>query len=321
MTPTVIIPAYQAGHYLDRCLSAVLAAGFDRSEIMVVDDGSTDGSGKIIAEYKIRCLRNETPQGAAAARNLGAAQTDSDILIFIDADIVIHPMTRQQILDKFAQDQTLTALFGSYDDAPAAPGLVSQYRNLLHHHVHQQFSGQIHSFWTGIGAVRRDTFSELGGFDTNWDMMEDVEFGLRLPTDKTMLVPNIMGTHLKEWTLWSMFQCDLWDRAVPWTRLLKSRRAEVGKLNLSRTHQLSAICIGLFCLSLLLSIPAPISLIITFSALVGFLAINVDLWRLLYRVGGLRLMIPSVLFHAVHYGAALTGYLWVHLLDWKTAKQ
>ncbi len=59
------------------------------------------------------------------------------------------------------RDPALTALFGSYDDAPAAPGLVSQYRNLLHHFVHQQgvFRDEIrpaHTFWTGCGMIRRE---------------------------------------------------------------------------------------------------------------------------------------------------------------------
>ena len=55
----------------------------------------------------------------------------------------------------------LTAVMGSYDDTPSEPGLVSQYRNLLHHFVHQVGREKASTFWAGCGAVRRGAF-QLG---------------------------------------------------------------------------------------------------------------------------------------------------------------
>ena len=54
------------------------------------------------------------------------------------------------------EEPGIAAVFGSYDDEPGAPNLVSQYRNLLHHFVHQTGRTEASTFWTGCGAVRRD---------------------------------------------------------------------------------------------------------------------------------------------------------------------
>ena len=62
--------------------------------------------------------------------------------------------------ERFAADPTLSALFGAYDDLPAAPGIVSNFRNLLHHHVHHRNAGPAETFWTGLGAVRRRASSD-----------------------------------------------------------------------------------------------------------------------------------------------------------------
>ena len=56
-------------------------------------------------------------------------------------------------------------MFGSYDDTPEAPDFISQYRNLLHHYTHQRAKREAKTFWTGCGAVRKEVFSELKGFD------------------------------------------------------------------------------------------------------------------------------------------------------------
>ena len=67
-----------------------------------------------------------------------------------------------------ATDPDMVALFGSYDDEPAETNLLSQYKNLLHHYVHQTSQEDAFSFWTGCGAIRRDIFMEMGGFNETY---------------------------------------------------------------------------------------------------------------------------------------------------------
>ena len=130
------------------------------------------------------------------------------------------------------------AVFGSYDDAPAAPGIVSQYRNLLHHHVHQRNAGDVESFWAGCGAVERAAFDAVGRFDSTRfrrPEMEDVDLGYRLRDAgyRIVLNPAVLCTHLKRWTLAGMIASDFSRRGLPWARLLAERKMLLNPQGLS----------------------------------------------------------------------------------------
>lgn len=317
LSVSVVVPAHQAAGEITSCLNGILEAGFRPEEILVVDDGSRDGTGEIASALGVRVIRNEAPLRPAFARNRGVAETSGDVIVFVDADVVIHPGARELIMGLFAREKGLVGLFGSYDDAPAKQTLVSRYRNLLHHHVHQQSAGEAATFWTGFGAVRRDAFIAASGFRREWENIEDVELGLRLTAEggRIILVPDLLCKHLKEWTLAGMFRTDLFGRAIPWTRLIVSGRTGVGNLNLSLSHRLGAAMVPVFALSLFLSFFFPAFLWIAGCAFLVFLASNLRLLALLYRSGGLSLMLASLPLHAVHYFAALLGYLKVRVFE------
>ena len=146
------------------------------------------------------------------------------MLVFVDSDVEVHADALARIRAAFADDPGLTAVFGSYDDAPPG-GTVAAFRNLLHHHVHQRGAGPASTFWSGLGAIRRDAFLAAGGFDGErfpHPSIEDVDLGARLVADGARIVldPAIQGTHLKAWTLRSMVRTDFARRGVPWVALL-----------------------------------------------------------------------------------------------------
>ena len=162
--------------------------------------------------------------GPAAARNAAARKAAGGILVFMDADTSVHPDTLERFAWKFRGDAGLDALMGSYDQRPSAPGVVSRFRNLLHSFVHHRASVRATTFWAGCGAVRRERFLSLGGFDESFPgpSIEDVEFGLRLHGvgGSIELDPGIQVTHHKAWTLRSMVRTDVFARAIPWTLIL-----------------------------------------------------------------------------------------------------
>jgi len=154
-------------------------------------------------------------------------------------------LTLSVVIPATAARPGLTAVFGSYDDAPSTGGTVAAFRNLLHHHVHQGASGPAETFWSGLGAVRREAFLAAGGFDADrfpHPSVEDIDLGVRLAANgaQILLDPTIQGTHLKAWTLRSMVCTDFARRGVPWVALLlrSGRRSTV--LNLGWRHRLSA---------------------------------------------------------------------------------
>jgi cellulose synthase/poly-beta-1,6-N-acetylglucosamine synthase-like glycosyltransferase len=187
----------------------------------------------------------DSPQnlGPAAARNVGARQARGDVLVFVDADVEVHCDALTRIRSAFDGDPTLAAIFGSYDDNPGRGGVVSDFRNLLHHYVHQQGAGVATTFWAGLGAMRRDAFFELGGFDEERfprASVEDIELGMRLHARGAgiLLDPRIRGKHLKTWTLWTMTKTDLLRRGVPWLRLVLEKRSGSRALNLGWSHRI-----------------------------------------------------------------------------------
>lgn len=193
----------------------------------------------------------ETPKrsGPARARNVGAQQATGDILFFFDADVAIQPDTIQKVLAAFTAVPGLAALFGSYDDLPGKPNFLSQYRNLLHHHVHQAGKEDASTFWSGCGAIRREIFFEVGGLDEKRvDKIEDVELGYRLNKagHRIRLCKDIQVKHLKRWSALSMLRTDFFRRALPWTELILRDRRFLNDLNTDTSSRFSVALIFLF---------------------------------------------------------------------------
>ena len=86
----------------------------------------------------------------AAARNLAAETAKGEILVFIDADVVVKPDTIGKVARVSKFIPRFQALFGSYDDEPAEKNFLSQYKNLQHHFVHQNSSPEASTFWSGL---------------------------------------------------------------------------------------------------------------------------------------------------------------------------
>ena len=213
---------------LSQSLDSIMTTSTFRDfELLVVDDCSPPGSEiRTVASHAgARLIRLEKRSGPAAARNAAARIARGRILVFMDADTSPHPDTIERFVARLATAPHLDAVVGSYDRNPTARGLVSRFRNLHHSFIHHRSKATAKTFWTACGAVRKPVFDRLGGFDESITKpaLEDVEFGLRLSASGGLieLDGNIQVTHHKRWTAASMFQTDLFGRAIPWTRLLR----------------------------------------------------------------------------------------------------
>ena len=286
-TLSLVVPATDRPPTLARCLAAVALCDHPPDEVIVV----------------------ESPAGAlpAVARNAGAAEAHGEVLVFVDADVEVHADAFALIRERFANDGGLAALFGSYDDDPAEPDLVSTFRNLLHHYVHQSSPGPATTFWTGLGAIRAAVFTGAGGFRVDpfpLATMEDVELGMRLAASgfRIELDPDIQGRHLKRWTLGRMVWTDLAHRGVPWVILLLQEGRTSRALNLGWRHRLGAI----------LSLVAAVALarrrpVVATAAASGLVALNRPFYALLARRLGLPGAAAGVALHAIHHLTAIAA--------------
>ena len=161
---SVIVPVYNGSYQLSLCIQALRSSSYRSFEIIVVDDASTDDSAEIARKNGTMVLQCLKQSGPAAARNLGSKKARGDILFFVDSDVLVKPDTLARVVGDFSKHPDVTAVFGSYDDDPADNNFFSQYKNLVHHFVHQQSNSDAVTFWAGCGAIRKDAFFSAGGF-------------------------------------------------------------------------------------------------------------------------------------------------------------
>jgi glycosyltransferase involved in cell wall biosynthesis len=306
MKLSVIIPVHNGSSTLRQCLQGLAASTRPPDEVLIVDDASTDSSAEIASAFGTRVLSlPRGPNGPAVARNRGVEVAQGDIVVFLDADVVAHPDTLARIERRFKEHPEVAALFGSYDDAPPHRSVPSLYKNLLHHYVHQHGRREASTFWAGCGAVRREVYRAVGGFDESYarPSIEDIALGLKLRAagHTVWLCPEIQVTHLKRWTLASVARTDICQRAVPWTQLIRRSRSLPNDLNLGLSSRLSALAawLLLFCLlGSLWSVWAQVGLIVTLIALV---ALNADLFRFFFRRGGPLFALGAAALHTLYY--------------------
>jgi hypothetical protein len=308
---SVVVPVRNGGRNFEHCLRRLRDSHWTDFELIVVDDGSTDDSAAIARAAGAIVVRIAAPRGPAAARNLGAQAASAPLIFFLDADVSVHRETLGRAVTHLSADPGLSALFGSYDDAPAAPGLVSQYRNLLHHFVHQQgpFVDDIrpaHTFWTGCGTIRRDVFLQFGGFDPRLyprPAIEDIELGYRLTRagHRIVLARDVQATHLKRWTLTEMVRTDIFCRGVPWMLLIKRTGTVETDLNVKANQKICVALTGLTLLAAACGLVIPAAAIGAVLGLAGIVALNRRFFTFLSRRRGWGFAASTLPLHVVYY--------------------
>jgi glycosyltransferase involved in cell wall biosynthesis len=247
--------------------------------VIVVDDGSTDHSAEVARRYGARVFKLPHNSGPAAARNFGSKHAKGDILFFIDSDVVINKRTIVQMVQNFDGKSDVVAVFGSYDDCPEEENFLSQYKNLQHHFVHQTSNVEATTFWAGCGAIRKEIFKLMDGFDAkrySRPCIEDIELGFRLRKMgyHILLDKELQVKHLKRWTLRSLLRTDILDRAVPWSQLILESREMISDLNLQPSQKISTFLVGLIIVVLPLVFFVPGFIFLTLLFLTAILMIN-----------------------------------------------
>lgn len=303
---TVIVPVYNDGDNLRRCLTALSASTCDGFEVLVVDDGSTENVQTLVEPFGYRVLRIDGPGGPARARNRGVAQVSSEVLVFVDADVCVHSDTVERFMQHFMADSQLAAVIGSYDDEPACVDFLSQYRNLYHHYIHSCCPGEVTTFWTGCGAMRREVFLQYGGFDEKRyarPMIEDIELGTWIAADggRLLLDPQIQCKHLKRWSLSNIVRTDIFQRGIVWVDLMLRSGKVVQTLNVTWSQRVSVVLVFGAGVLLLLAVLWPWTLILAALSAATVTWINRDLYRFFRSRRNLWFALRSLPVHWLYF--------------------
>lgn len=309
---SIVVPVHNGGDSFRRCLSSIRQWA-PQAELIVVADGESDGSWKLAERYGAKLIRLPESGGPARARNLGAEIATADILFFVDADVEIHSTTVERVCHAFQQDSKLAALIGSYDDSPGASNFLSQYKNLFHHYTHQDGSEEASTFWGACGAIRKDVFLPLGGFDESYrrPCIEDIELGYRLRQAgyKIRLCKDIQVKHLKLWTPFSLLRAEVFYRALPWTALLLNIRQDnpqqyqqfSSDLNLRWSSRLSVILVYCAGIGLLAAWWWPLLFWATGVLGLALVLINLPVYRFFCQKRGMLFTLRVLPWHWLYY--------------------
>ena len=191
MKVSVIIPTWNRSEELRTCLESVLAQEHDDVEVIVVDNGSTDGTSEMLKERfpDVRLISNQTNVGACAARNQAMVESSGNLLWFLDSDSeVSDPRCLANMLSRLQEDASIGSIGGELrsDDTgrtfvlvkkvlPNAETVTDQVP------VEEASASRCDYLATCNCLVKREHLVEWGGFDeTYFFLSEDKELGLYL---------------------------------------------------------------------------------------------------------------------------------------------
>ncbi len=305
---SVVIPNHNGGRTIGKCLAAVLASQYDRFEVIVVDDASTDNSIGLISAFPCRLIRLGRQAGASGARNTGARGSAGEVIFFIDADCLVAENTLS-LVHKAMSGRKDIVTGGSYTPLPYDNNFFSIFQSIFIHYseLKQKEPDYIASHSM---AIEKRVFEKSGGFPEQFlPIIEDVEFshrlrrtGYTLRMDPDILVRHIFGYTFRKslgnafrkshyWVMYSLENRDLLRDSGTASRELK--------VNVLSYFMIMPFLLLYFSLSIGTLLLLPLMLFL-FN-----LYINRNLLRTFYHAKGIFFAIPAALYYLMIYPLAV----------------
>ncbi len=301
---SVVIPVHNAQRTLQQCLEAVLASRYPDYELVVVDDASTDESANIAAAYPCRLVRLSRNEGAACAKNRGAAQATGDVLFFTDSDVLIPPEALRIVAEDLA-DPEVAGVVGLLSPDLPFDDFASQFKNLWMHYTYARLPRYVGLFYTSAASLRRPIFQAQGGFDEGYrgaSVTEDMDFGQRLLTAgyRIRFDERLAVRHLKHYTFRGLLRTD-YERARALMKImLRNKLAGTKRKHFASvpwTFTASVPLSALMALGLLLMFVWPgWGAALALGSYAAILTLNAGFLSFLGRTRGARFFIQSCLF-------------------------
>ncbi len=236
---TFYVPAFNAARYLDEVIPAILAQTHPVQRVLLIDDGSTDGSAEIASKYPVEVVRQPSNLGLAEARNTAIRLADTEVVAAVDSDVVASPHWLETMLGNLA-DAEVGAVTGCLAERyQATPADLWRALHMKQHYGKARildpgpFSGSNH-------VLRKSAWEDVGGFDTSYRThSEDCDLSRRIGEKGWRIVyeAEARAEHLRQDTVRSIARAKWgWDY---WPKLrdghYRSRaRVALGNLRTAR---------------------------------------------------------------------------------------
>lgn len=280
-------------------MDAVFSSISSDTEVIAVDDCSSDSSSGILKEFPCKVITMAENSGPAASRNAGAENSSGETLIFLDSDVLVFPESMSCVSDFFERNNKVHAIQGIYDMESEKANLPTLARDYFKFHKLSKLKQDeilgINSF---CFAIRKEVFDEVGGFNEKIKTAasEDTDFAMRLAGSgyKILLEKNLKVRHLKSYSLPGLLGVDFY-KAKAKMKLILRRRGE-GKapvtISLNRFRDVIPEIISVF-ISPLFFLSAGLSIfygklfaLFSLCALAFFWALNYDYFSMICKNRG-----------------------------------
>ena len=182
---SVIVPTFNYGSFIKEAIESVLDQTCPAAEIIVVDDGSTDDTGRVVEYFgeRVRYLK-QTNAGVSAARNAGIEVSSGDLIAFLDADDTWLPEKIEKQVARFVEDDQIGLVHCGLREFDNVTGeTIAMYLEGGEGWVAEELALRENPIISGPGGsiiVKRRVFDDVGRFDTRLKVGEDWEFCLRV---------------------------------------------------------------------------------------------------------------------------------------------
>ena len=188
-----IVPVFNGERYLSEALDSIYAQSYQPLEVIVVNDGSTDSTARVLSGYKHRLLYLEqADKGPAASRNLGVSASRGEFVAFLDQDDLWHPEKLARQIARFEARPELDLCIAHVQMfwVPELQGEAARLAN-------QPRGDVVAGYTTGTLLTRRIFFEAGGGFDTTLWFGDATDWFLRLADAKAVmeLLPDVLLYH------------------------------------------------------------------------------------------------------------------------------
>ena len=318
MKASVIVPAYNSEKTLPDCLQAVRQSGYSDYELVVVDDGSTDGTERIAKQFADRVIRHEKNISRIEARNSGIKAALGDILIFIDSDVVIQPQSLEIIVDFFENHPAINVVTGLLSKTHPNDDFFSQYKNLYMNYIFSRLPDRVSFLFGSVFAARREVIENMvKGFDKG----EDTAMGQELVRrgESIAFIRKLEVIHLKKYSFLSWLKNDFeipfnWIRIFlfydGWKQLGKKK---VGFAHSPKEQLMSVILAPVIVVLAASSFLLPASGFFALSLAFLWLLLNSSFISFLFREKGLLFGMTSIavtfIDHLVMFAGIISGTL------------
>jgi glycosyltransferase involved in cell wall biosynthesis len=313
---SIIIPNYNYADSLAVCLRAALNQTYPRTEVIVVDDASTDDSVAVAEALGVRVIRLATNGGCARSRNVGAAQARGDILFFVDSDLAMEPDAVAAAVAILRARPDVGAVCGLQDPEPLLHDTpVARYRGVQYHYWSASGEGEVTVLFPAMLAIPRRVFDEIGPFNEDLKQTEEVDYAYRLSRRyRILLSREVRGRHDHDHALVPLLR-KLFHRArlrIP--LYLRARRFAKGFETAARAWASLAALAAVPALALPILF-GPAWLVVSVALLVASVLADRGMYAFARRHRGTRFLVFFTLMHYLVNVTITTGVA-VGVLQW-----